>query len=286
MAGILNAVGNAAAGLATLGSLNNPGSLAAPSIITSNIAIPGIPLISFRDYFLTTMESWVTTIPLRTQYIALFDSFPSLLNTNILQQLEPVQGNKAGFDIDKAKTTLTSYPLQGIVGCIFLDGVNIPDDNLGSASASIENNRGFIQGSILEGRSAFANNNLALQFRETNTSFIDMVMRPWVILAAHKGYVATKTPAESIKTNITIIQYSRTYQNISQIPRKVWNYYDCVPLSVGTRNLSYDTEQVDKYDVPFIYDRYTVESNLYIPLPDIISKIGKGSLPRISALQR
>ena len=286
MAGILNAVGNAAAGLATLGSLNNPGSLAAPSIITSNIAIPGIPLISFRDYFLTTMESWVTTIPLRTQYIALFDSFPSLLNTNILQQLEPVQGNKAGFDIDKAKATLTSYPLQGIVGCIFLDGVNIPDDNLGSASASIENNRGFIQGSILEGRSAFANNNLALQFRETNTSFIDMVMRPWVILASHKGYVATKTPAESIKTNITIIQYSRTYQNISQIPRKVWNYYDCVPLSVGTRNLSYDTEQVDKYDVPFIYDRYTVESNLYIPLPDIISKIGKGSLPRISALQR
>ena len=286
MAGILNAVGNAAAGLATLGSLNNPGSLAAPSIITSNIAIPGIPLISFRDYFLTTMESWVTTIPLRTQYIALFDSFPSLLNTNILQQLEPVQGNKAGFDIDKAKATLTSYPLQGIVGCIFLDGVNIPDDNLGSASASIENNRGFIQGSILEGRSAFANNNLALQFRETNTSFIDMVMRPWVILAAHTGYVATKTPAESIKTNITIIQYSRTYQNISQIPRKVWNYYDCVPLSVGTRNLSYDTEQVDKYDVPFIYDRYTVESNLYIPLPDIISKIGKGSLPRISTLQR
>lgn len=286
MPGILNAVGNATAGLATLGGLGRPGGLAAPSFIASNLAIPGFPLISFRDYFLTTMESWVTTIPLRTQFIALFDSFPAQLNTNILQSLEPIQGDKKGFDIDAAKTALINYPLQGIVGCIFLDGVNIPDDILGGGSANIENNRGFIQGSFLENRAAFAGENLTLQFRETNTSFTDMIMRPWVILASHKGYVARKDPVENIKTNITIIQFSRTYQKVSQIPRKVWKYYNCVPLSVGARNLTYDTEQVDKYDVPFIYDRYTIESNLYIPLPDIISKIGKGSIPRISPLQR
>lgn len=286
MPGILNAVGNATAGLATLGGLTRPGGLAAPSVIASNLAIPGIPLISFRDYFLTTMESWITTIPLRTQYIALFDGFPSLLNTNILQRLEPVQGNKNGFDIDKAKAALTSYPLQGVVGCIFLDGVNIPDDSVSATAANIDNNRGFIEGSILDSRSDFASNNLTLQFRETNTSFVDMIMRPWVILASHRGYVATLSPQDSVKCNITIVQFSRTYQNVSQIPRKIWNYYNCVPLSVGIRNLSYDTEAVDKYDVPFLYDRYTVESNIYIPLPDIISKIGKGSLPRISPLQR
>lgn len=286
MPGILNALGNATAGLATIGGLSQPGGLAQPSVITSNIAIPGIPLISFRDYFLTTMESWVTTIPLRTQYIALFDSFPSQLNTNVLQNLERVQGDNKGWDINTAKTALLNYPLQGIVGCIFVDGINIPTETLNGSAATIENNRGFLQGSILENRDAFANNNLTIQFRETNTSFVDMIMRPWVILAAHKGYVATATTAESIKTNITIIQYSRTFQNVSQIPRKVWRYYDCVPLSVDTRNLSYDTEQVDKYDVPFIYDRYSVESNLYIPLPDIISKIGKGRLPRISPIQR
>jgi hypothetical protein len=283
MSGILNAVGNAVTGIGTLGALTTPGSLAAPSLVASNIAIPGIPLISFRDYFLTTMESWITTIPLRTQFIALFDSFPASLNTQILQQLEPIKG--AGFDINLAKRALTSYPLQGIVGCIFLDGVDIPTETLMGTNAPINNNRGFIPGSILGDRDAFSSNPLTLQFKETNTSFTDMVMRPWVILAAHKGYVA-RPPAESIKTNITIIQYSRTYQNISQIPRKIWKFYNCVPLSVSSRNLSYDTEQVDKYDVRFIYDKYSVESNLYVPLPDIISKIGKGSIPRISPLQR
>lgn len=286
MPGILNAVSNATVGLATLGGLARPGGLAQPSFIASNIAIPGIPLISFRDYFLTSMESWVTSIPLRTQYIALFDNFPAQLNTNVIQSLERVQGDNKGWDIDAAKTALLNYPLQGIVGCIFLDGANLPDDTLGSSSAPIENNRGFLQGNILTNREAFENAKLTLQFRETNTSFVDFIIRPWVILAAHKGYVARQNPAENIKTNITIIQYARTYQNISQIPRKIWRYYDCVPLSVGTRNLTYDTEKVETYDVPFIYDRYSIESNLYIPLPDIISKIGKGILPRISPLQR
>jgi hypothetical protein len=282
MPSILNAVGNATAGLATLGGLTRPGGLAAPSVIVSNIAVPGIPLISFRDYFLTTMESWVTTIPLRTQFIALFDVFPSLLNSSVIKTLE---GN-IGFNIDPAKTALTNYPLQGVVGCIFLDGANIPDDILNATNAPIENNRGFIPGTILGDRDAFSGRPLTLQFRETNTSFVDMIMRPWVILAAHRGYIATENPTDSIKCNITILQFSRTYQNISQIPRKVWNFYNCVPTSISTRNLSYDTEAVEKYDVPFIYDRYNVDANLYIPLPDIISKIGKGSIPRISPLQR
>lgn len=285
MSGILNAVGNATAALATVGGISQPGTLAAPSTIVSNIAIPGIPLISFRDYFLTTMESWVATIPLKTQFIAIIQEFPATLNSTVLQSLENVQGDKKGWSIDNARTALINYPLQGIVGCIFLDGADIPDDSVTAGVAPIENNRGFNQGSILTNRNAFANSQLTLRFRETNTSFTDMIMRPWAILAAHKGFVYRKK-SESIKTNITIMQYSRTYQNVSQIPRKVWNFYDCAPLSVGTRNLTYTDEGVDHYDVPFLYNYYTIEDNLYIPLPDILKQIGSGKLPRISPFQR
>lgn len=283
MSGILNAVGNATTALATIGGLTRPGGLAQPSVIASNLAVPGVPLVSFRDYFLTSMESWVSTIPLRTQYIALITNFPKQLNTSVIQSLELTQdGSKKGFDINAARAALCNYPLQSIVGCIFLDGVNIPDDTLEGSFAPIENNRGFNQGSILANRAPFANNNLTLQFRETNTSFVDAIMRPWTILASHQGYVAQPNEGETgIKSNIIIIQYSRTYQNVSQIPRKIWTYYNCVPLGVSTRNLSYDVEKVETYDVPFIYDSYTVEFNLYLPLPDLISKIGSGSLPRI-----
>ena len=284
--GILNALGSATTALATVGGISQPGTLAAPSTIVSNVAVPGIPLISFRDYFLTSMESWVASIPLKSQFICIIQQFPSTLNTAALQTLERVAGDKKGWDINTAKTALVNYPLQNVVGCIFLDGVDIPNDTVTPGTASIENNRGFVQGSVLTNREAFTNNNLTLRFRETNTSFTDMIMRPWVILAAHRGFVA-RTSSQSVKTNITIMQYSTTYQNVSQIPRKVWQFYDCVPLSVGTRDLTYtEGNDVEHYDVNFLYNYYTIENSLYIPLPDIITAIGKGNIPKISPLQR
>jgi hypothetical protein len=55
----------------------------------------------------------------------------------------------------------------------------------------IQNNRGFIQGTILKDRSAFCMKiNLLLALRETNTSFVDFVIRPWVIMASHLVMVA------------------------------------------------------------------------------------------------
>ena len=62
MPGILNAVTNVAAGVATFQSLGTNKTLAAPSTSILGVGVPGIPLISFRDYFLTTMESWITSI--------------------------------------------------------------------------------------------------------------------------------------------------------------------------------------------------------------------------------
>ena len=291
MSSPLNATVNAIAGISTLTSLGSNASLAQPSTNLLGVNVPGLPLISFRDYFLTTMESWITTLPLRTQYIAFFDTFPIAINTNLIQSLELTDAGKKDFNIDEAKSLLTAYPFQGVVGCIFLQGADIPSENLAAGSAKIDNNRGFIQGSILEGRDAFVSNPLTLQFRETNTSFTDFIMRPWLILASHLGYGArpgdtggNKDPL-NIKCNITIVQYGKTFQNISQIPRKVWTFYNCVPLNLSNRNLTYDKEAMEAYDVSFLYDYYGVHDNLYIPIPDLISEIGNGSIPRISPFQ-
>ena len=112
-------------------------------------------------------------------------------------------------------------------------------------------------------------------------------MRPWLIAAAHAGYVARPVDDPmNMKCNITIIQYTRTFQKLSMIPRKVWTFYNCIPLSLSVRNLSMDTEAVENYDVPFLYDSYGIENTLYIPLPDLINKISKGNIPRISPFQK
>jgi hypothetical protein len=264
-----------------------PFNAAQPSLNLLGVNIPGVPLISFRDYFLTQMESWVTALPLRTQWVLFFDTFPAGINSSLIQSLEPTDGNKLNFNVSKAKNILTSYPLQGVVGCIFAQGISIPTENLIADSANLDNNRGFIKGTILRDRDSFAANPLTVEFRETNTSFVDLVLRPWLMLASHAGYVARKkTDPKYCKANITIIQYTRSYQKLSQVPRKIWQFYNCVPLNIAVRNLTYDTEAMEKYDVSFAYDSYGVQDNLYLPVPDLIKRFTSGQIPRISPFQR
>lgn len=259
--------------------------------------VPGVPLISTRDYFLLQLQSWLTSIPLQTQWIAVIDSFPFALRSNILQSLERTDGNRKGYDIDQAKTLLTSFPFQKVIGCVFAQGALIPGESYGVDSATIENNRGFVPGVIAGPRASYSNTQLQLTFLETNTSFVDFVFRPWIMLASHYGYVARqgdipgKKDYFNVKSNITLLCYTRSYQNISQIPRKVFTYYNVVPTAIFNQNLNYGDEPgvATSNTVSFTYTNYTIQNSMYFPLADIINNVssivnGKYT-PQISPLQ-
>lgn len=252
--------------------------------------IPGVPLISVRDYFLTQMESWFTSIPMATQWIVVIDRYPPALRTSIIQSLERTDGSKKGFNIDSAANILKSFPLQKVIGCLFAQGATIPTEQFSPESITIPNNRGFLPG-VLGGARNAEPPTLVLDFLETNTSFIDFVIRPWVILGSHFGMVARPgdrnglRDAKNMKVNMTILNYTRTLQNISMIPRKVWTFYNCMPFNVAEQNFEYETEQKTVYSTRWTYSNYTVENSLYLPVQDIVNRISNGEIPRISTLQ-
>ena len=274
------------------GLLTGENPLANPSITSLfGFTVPGTPLISSRDYFLSQMESWFTTIPMRTQWMVLIQNYPSLLQTSVIQNLERTEGNYNNFNINQAVSILKAYPLNKVVGCIFAQGADIPQlevMEVGRDKVFNQQQRGFIPGVVANGRSPFTD--LTIQFRETNTSFVDFVVRPWTILAEHFGMVA-RPPGDprNVGTTIKILQFTRTYQKVSQIPRKIWTFYNCMPTSVANTNLTYDQEAMDIDNTTWAFSNYTVENNLYLPLPDIINKINKGGfkslIPRISPFQ-
>ena len=278
MPGILNSINNAVQSIGNKANSLIGGSLAQPGLSLFGTNLPFTPLISFRDRFLDSLDQWNTSIPLNTQFIVLIDNFPLGLTTNVLQNLEPIV-QRTGFDINLPKATLTNYKNQAIVGCIFTNGFNIGDDSLDADSAKIDNNRGFIQGTILKDRSDFASNKFTLSLRETNSSFVDFVIRPWVIMASHFGMVARdkSNPAELIKdpkVNLTVVQYTRSDKGLSQIPRKTWRFYNCVPTSVSTRDYQYGgQEDVMNFDTTWVYDRYEISSNLYLNIGELIKAI-------------
>lgn len=285
---VIRGIGQNASGLLTG---QNP--LSQPSVTSVfGFTVPGTPLISTRDFFLTQMESWFTTIPLRTQWMLLIQGYPQLLQTQVIQSLEDRQGNINNFDISQAVSILKSYPLNKVIGCVFAQGVNIPSAQRLSVSKNKifgDKQRGFIPGQVSEGKNTF--DNLTIQFRETNTSFADFVVRPWSMLSSHFGFVSRPAgDLRDVSTTISILQFTRSYQKLSQIPRKIWTFYNCFPISVSNQNLTYDTEGMEMNTTEWSYSNYAVQNNLYLPLPDIINKISSGGInkliPRISPFQR
>jgi hypothetical protein len=276
----LNSLGQNVAGLATG---TNP--LFAPQIAQLfGLNIPGLPLISPRNYFLQQLSSWFSAIPMSTQWIVLVDAYPAGLNTSLIQSLERTDGDKSGFDIDAAKNLLTNYGYQKVVGCLFAHAVTIPHENFQVQSVSIPNNRGFLPGVIAGGRyGGDTPMPLTIEFKETNTSFLDFVIRPWVILASHFGMVS-RNPTDpnqaikNMKATIHILQYTRTRPGVSQIPRKAWTFYNCVPYDVPEQALDYVDEKLMTNRTFWTYSNYTVASNLYLPVVDIINSLARGNI--------
>jgi len=253
--------------------------------------LPGVPLISVRDYFLAQMETWLTSLPVRTQWIVLIDRFPKALNTNLIQGLERTEGDKRNFNIDQALTLLKSYPFQRVIGCLFAQGVKFPTEGVDFEHVSVPNSRGFLPGLVAGPRIKYSSP-LIIEFLETNTSFSDLVIRPWTILAGHLGFQSRKGDINgrrdslNIKTDITIMQFTRTYQNISMVPRKVWTFYNCVPITVNSEELTYDNDETSIYDTSWAFTNYAIQDNLYFPLANIISRIENGQIPVISPFQQ
>ena len=282
----LNGLGQNFKGLATG---NNP--LFAPQVTNLfGFNIPGVPIVSVRDYFLFQMESWFTAIPNSSQWIVVIDAYPRALRTNIIQGLERTDGSKKGFNIDSAVTILNSFPLQKVIGCLFAHAITVPTEQYEVMSASVPNNRGFLPG-ILGGGRTTEPPALVIDFRETNTSFIDFVIRPWVILGSHYGMTArpgdtgSSKDLKNMKVNMTLLEYTRTLHSISMIPRKVFNFYNCMPYQVSEQSLDYSDDKLTTYSTRWTYSNYTVENNLYLPVADIVNRISNGEIPRITSFQ-
>jgi len=241
-----------------------------------------------RDVFLNQITTvWNTAIPMSTQWVVLIDRFPASLTTQILQSLERVDGDKSGFDIDQAKEILTNYNNQKLVGCWFAHEVTIPSEQFNVEGIAVANNRGFLPGVLGSNRTAEAPT-LNISFKETTTSFIDFVVRPWVILGAHFGMAARpgdvsgSIDPKNIKVTMRVLEYTRSNAGISMLPRKSWVFHNCVPYNVSEQTLDYETEKLQTYRTLWTYSNYTVGTpialNAIASLLDIAKPFKKSNL--------
>lgn len=260
---------------------------------------------SYTENFLQSMEKWEFAIPNRFLWLVNIEAaihpnqmtnsqftknhpIPEYVNTKSMHHVEPGDTGQhsggvnqgaayaPGWDIDQGKMEITKDAYMrtggGNHGCILAQGVVIPGEQYEVRDVAINNNMGFLPGKVGGNRSGMAP--LTIQWRETNRSFVDLVIRPWIVLSSHLGLVA-RPPGDSrnIKANISIVQLAKTYQYTPLVQRKIWRFYNCVPTSIDSKELTYqDGNNFDIFTSQWHYTHYTLES---LPNIDMNSYMGK-----------
>lgn len=212
-------------------------------------------------YFHNTICNWAYNIPLKFQWVAVIQADnSSYLKNQIIQIGNRYEGK--GWNVSNSVNDTTQDSVQSIVGCIFAQGATIPGEKLNVDYAGINegSNRGFIKAPIINGRSDFEP--LQMGFLETNRSFVDGFLRPWMIIVGHRGLIATDR-STSIKARITIHQLARTGTDVSSKIRKSFIFENCAPISVNSESLDQiNSTDFGKIQASFVYSKYYVVDNL------------------------
>lgn len=163
-----------------------------------------------------------------------------------------------GFD------AVWTYDNQKQVGCIFAQGVQLPGDGMGIsfAGAPAGQQRGFLNVPVAGDRHQI--NTVSISMLETNSSFADFCLRPWTVMTAHKGMLAYPD-SMSIKAHITAFQMAKAGVDVPLAIRKIYSFYDCVPIDIDGESLVYSADTSAKERVVnFAYNYYTVNNHEFV----------------------
>jgi hypothetical protein len=159
-------------------------------------------------------------------------------------------------------TTLDS--VQNVIGCIFAQGVVLPGEDISLEYAGISegSKRGFINAPIINGRANFQP--LEVGFLDTNRSFVDGFLRPWSIVVAHKGLIASRETEEDIKAAIVVHQLARNGTDKDSVIRKSFLFTECAPINISGETLDYSGgTEFPKLQAKFVYNKYAVYDSSY-----------------------
>ena len=215
-----------------------------------------MPIIANIHQFLTDiLSSPDFHIPIEANFVVGFDNLNGIIK-NLSTSTVP----------DKVTTTAGVWGTLNSNDIFFANGVTIPGETTTSARAGYSSAAdglygGLLSGPVLTGRSNLTN--FEITFLETNRSFADQIIRPWIINAAHYGLFARddRTPAQNFKTDITVgFIDKRSSDSNNPVNRKTILFKNAVPLSVEQSTASYSGSRVTARNVKttWIYSTYEI----------------------------
>jgi hypothetical protein len=208
---------------------------------------------SFLDTFLSKPAS---SLPKGGQWVVDFGNFSSVKQAIInTAKLLPSKGwnVEAGFN----KITAEDYTKRG---CLFVQAVEIPGESVVVNPEGIQKNH-FIRTATGDGKSDYATA-LRMVFLNTNVSFVDNIIRPWVLTTARLGLVARPNGNQQYRQDITVYKLGVTDSKTPPYIAEQYTFYGVCPIEISSEEYNYTplTSPILR-DVTFTFHNYNLTTN-------------------------
>jgi len=144
-------------------------------------------------------------------------------------------------------------------GCLFCQAVSVPGEQTIVNPEGIQKGH-FIRTATGDGRSDYTTG-LKMTFLDTNVSFVDNVLRPWVVTTARLGLIA-RTGRDQYRQNISI--YKLGVLKPAQPPFVLQKYLfkGACPVEVSTEEYNYtaSTSPINR-EATFTFHSYELDTN-------------------------
>lgn len=222
-----------------------------------------LPNYSPANRFLDLISKWEYDVPLATQWFVTITPknpsyFLSKLNDKNASGIFKDNGIVLGgsqLNLLLNSTVHKNIEDPDASGLFFVQNIKLPKEAFSVTAAGIENMGGYLKGAVAGDRLSLTERSINIGFLETNIDFNDGVIRPWIITAGYEGLIAVK--GNSIKADIRVAQYTKARGSEKKPRRKLFEFFDCVPYSMGESSLDYEGEKIIVNSVDWIFNNYS-----------------------------
>jgi hypothetical protein len=175
-----------------------------------------------------------SALPKGAQWVLVFEKLASVKRAiKKTTQLEPKK-----WDLERGLNAVIIDKYQTQKGCMFAQAVSIPEESVIANPEGLQYNH-LLRTSVGGGRNT--NNSLRISFLDTNISFVEHVIRPWVVTTGRLGMLA-RNPAneeETYRQNISIYKLGVTAHNVKPTVLIKYTFYNACPIEVSSEEYNY-----------------------------------------------
>lgn len=219
-----------------------------------------------KTNFLSTFKQLLTDkkfeIPIEANFIIRLN-----LNQSLIRSLRQINDTGVNFQIEPVAYSVINSQVQtdnilsryNNLGFVYANKITLPGEQLNNARIGLDTDTaGILQPlPVLKNRASVKT--LSLDILETNLSYLEAYVRPWIIITSLYGmFIRNRDNPQNVRMDtLEVIQFDRQ-RNI----RKQLNFFNVVPVSMSENSIAYGLNGGKKViNTNWLFESYSVISN-------------------------